>query len=121
MKLEAGVRVERLTLDFVRVLNLYTQQLADYSSTIRPYPITAHSVHVYWQFYWQCCPSRYGNPSACACGGRAKSGQTSFFTGQGCVSIGMNTWPRQDAAKRRCQGQNAELLEGMGFSVAYLF
>ena len=43
------------------------------------YPITSHSVHIYWQFYWQCCPSRYGNPSAYACDGRAKSGQTSFF------------------------------------------
>jgi len=52
-KLEAGVRIERLTLDFIRVLNPYTQPLTDYSSTIRPYPITAHPLHLYWQFYWQ--------------------------------------------------------------------
>jgi len=53
------VRIERLTLDFIRVLSVYTQQLADYSSTIRPYPITPHySLHLYWQFYWQCYTPR---------------------------------------------------------------
>jgi hypothetical protein len=58
LKLEAGVRIERLTLDFIRVLSVYTQQLVGYSSTIRPYPITALSIHIYWQFYWQCYSSR---------------------------------------------------------------
>ncbi len=46
MKLEAGVRIERLTLDFVEVPNLYIQQLADYSSTSRPYSITTHLVAI---------------------------------------------------------------------------
>src|ERR1017187_8063362 len=46
-ELEAGVRIERLTLDFVRVLKPYTQQLTDYSSTIRLYSITAYSLHLY--------------------------------------------------------------------------
>ena len=34
MKLEAGVRIERLTLDFIGILDLWMQQLVDYSSAI---------------------------------------------------------------------------------------
>jgi hypothetical protein len=56
--LETGVRIGRLTLGFIRVLRVYIQQLVDYSSTIRPYPITAHSLPIYWQFYWQCPSSK---------------------------------------------------------------
>ena len=56
MKLEAAVRIERLTLYFIRIVDLCVQQLVHYSSTIRPYSITAHSVHICWQFYWHYCP-----------------------------------------------------------------
>jgi hypothetical protein len=38
LELEAGVRIEHLTLDFIRVLNAYTEQLADHSSTIPALP-----------------------------------------------------------------------------------
>src|ERR1035441_4967900 len=45
LKLEAGVRIERLTLGFLRVLKPCIQQLGDYSNTIRPYSITRSEEH----------------------------------------------------------------------------